>query len=303
MKNNLYIIFLLFSIGLFSQIEDPIEWTTSVKKVSETEYILISKATIEDGWHLYSQTVPEDGPIPTTFTYDTSKENFSLIEKTNEDEGHTVDDPVFNMKIKFFENSAIFQQKITVSSGLSVVNGVVEFMVCDDTKCLAPTEFDLVFNFGKGINLNSNKSDTLVLIDNKVTNNQLYGINTSNLSLSSVKCKDELTSKSSEIKEQGNSLWNIFGLGFLGGLLALLTPCVFPMIPLTVSFFTKKNGQNKGSGVSKALLYGFFIFAVYVILSVPFHLLDSVNPDILNEISTNIWLNIIFFVIFVFFAF
>ena len=101
-----------------------------------------------------------------------------------------------------------------------------------------------------------------------------------------------------------NSLWRIFSLGILGGLLALLTPCVFPMIPLTVSFFTKK-GTNSvpNSGLIKALLYGFFIVLVYLLLSIPFHLLDSVNPDILNEISTNVWINIVFFLIFIVFAF
>ena len=207
------------------------------------------------------------------------------------------------MKIKFFENSAIFKQRVKTTSDINTINGVVEFMVCDDSKCLAPTEIDLVFTLKKGAVSNSNKSDKLIVIDNKVTNSLLYGMDSDELSFSSVKCLDEVKSSSSEIQSGGKSLWNIFGLGFLGGLLALLTPCVFPMIPLTVSFFTKKSGQNKGSGVSKALLYGFFIFAVYVILSIPFHLLDSVNPDILNEISTNIWLNIIFFIIFVFFAF
>ena len=117
-------------------------------------------------------------------------------------------------------------------------------------------------------------------------------------------CSTQLTSLSQDIKASNNSLWKIFGLGFLGGLLALLTPCVFPMIPLTVSFFTKKGGDaNEQSGVSKAILYGFFIVLVYLALSIPFHLLDSVNPDILNEISTNVWLNVIFFVIFIFFAF
>ena len=300
MKNIVSILFLLFSVGLFSQIEDPIEWNTSVKKVSETEYILISEAIIEEGWHLYSQSVPDDGPIPTTFFYDASKGGFSLIDKTTEEKGHTVDDPVFGMKIKFFENSAIFQQRIKLLGEIASINASVEFMVCDDTKCLAPTEIDLVFNLKKGKTNNSKKSIT---INNNETNNLLYGMSKSDMSLSTTKCKDELITTTAEIKDKGNSLWSIFGLGFLGGLLALLTPCVFPMIPLTVSFFTKKSGQNRSAGISKALLYGFFIFAVYVILSVPFHLLDSVNPDILNEISTNIWLNIIFFAIFVFFAF
>ena len=303
MKNRLIFLFLTFTLGIFSQIEDPLQWSTSVEKVSDNEFILVSKATIEEGWHLYSQEVPEDGPIPTTFSFDTSNENFSLIGKILEEKGHTVDDPVFEMKIKFFENSAIFKQRVKTTSDINTINGVVEFMVCDDTKCLAPTEVDLVFNLKKANNSNANKPDTAIIIDNKVTNSLLYGLDTENLTFSSIKCNDEVQSRSSEIQNGGESLWNIFGLGFLGGLLALLTPCVFPMIPLTVSFFTKKSGQKKGAGVSKALLYGFFIFAVYVILSIPFHLLDSVNPDILNEISTNIWLNIIFFIIFVFFAF
>ena len=132
----------------------------------------------------------------------------------------------------------------------------------------------------------------------------LYGISVESISTAVAKCSTQLTSLSQDIKASNNSLWKIFGLGFLGGLLALLTPCVFPMIPLTVSFFTKKGGTtNDKSGVSKAILYGFFIVLVYLALSIPFHLLDSVNPDILNEISTNVWLNVIFFVIFIFFAF
>ncbi|PWG04700.1 protein-disulfide reductase DsbD family protein [Polaribacter aquimarinus] len=300
MKNILTVFFFLFTIVLFSQIEDPIKWETSVQKKSKKEYTLITTATIDKGWHLYSQSVPDDGPIPTTFFYDVSKGDFSLIDKTTEEKGHTVDDPVFGMKIKFFENLAIFEQRIKVLGEVTSINASVEFMVCDDTKCLAPTEIDLVFNLKKGNTNNSNKS---IIINNNETNNLLYGMRKSDMSLSMKKCKDELITTTSEIKDKGNSLWSIFGLGFLGGLLALLTPCVFPMIPLTVSFFTKKSGQNRSAGISKALLYGFFIFAVYVILSVPFHLLDSVNPDILNEISTNIWLNIIFFAIFVFFAF
>lgn len=103
--------------------------------------------------------------------------------------------------------------------------------------------------------------------------------------------------------EQGQSkgLLNIFILGFLGGLIALLTPCVFPMIPLTVSFFTKKS-QTRKKGIFNALIYGFFIFIIYILLSIPFHFLDSINPEILNTISTNVWLNVIFFIIFVVFA-
>ena len=125
----------------------------------------------------------------------------------------------------------------------------------------------------------------------------LYGYEPQEVISSNDNCNTEVSESNTE---KNKTLFSIFGLGFIGGLLALLTPCVFPMIPLTVSFFTK---QNDKKGVYSALLYGFFIILVYLLLSVPFHLLDSVNPDILNEISTNVVLNIIFFLIFIFFAF
>ena len=292
MKKHLILLFALiaFTVGN-SQILEPVKWKTSIEKFSDTEYNLVSKATIESGWHLYSQNVPADGPIPTTFTFDDANGAFKFIGNTGELEGKTVDDPVFQMRIKFFEKSAIFVQRVQLLGDVTSVKGTVEFMVCDDTRCLPPTEVDLVFN----ITGNNKAENTNVIdeqsIDNESVNEMLYGM-----------APKDITLLASKIKEK-KSLWTIFGLGFLGGLLALLTPCVFPMIPLTVSFFTKKGNQTKSSGIGKALLYGFFILLVYLILSIPFHLLDSVNPDILNEISTNVWLNVIFFIVFMFFAF
>ena len=292
MKKHLILLFALiaFTVGN-SQILEPVKWQTSIEKFSDTEYNLVSKATIESGWHLYSQNVPADGPIPTTFTFDDANGAFKFIGNTGELEGKTVDDPVFQMRIKFFEKSAIFVQRVQLLGDVTSVKGTVEFMVCDDTRCLPPTEVDLVFN----ITGNNKAENTKVIdeqsIDNESVNEMLYGM-----------APKDITLLSGKIKEK-KSLWTIFGLGFLGGLLALLTPCVFPMIPLTVSFFTKKGNQTKSSGIGKALLYGFFILLVYLILSIPFHLLDSVNPDILNEISTNVWLNVIFFIVFMFFAF
>ncbi|WP_298345545.1 thioredoxin family protein [uncultured Algibacter sp.] len=306
MKKNVILLIALFIYTLgFSQILEPVKWQTSVEKISENEYNLITKAIIESGWHLYAQEVPEDGPIPTTFSYDDANGALKFIGNTDEGEGHVVDDPVFQMKIKFFEKEAVFKQKVELVDGVKSVNGIVEFMVCDDARCLPPTEVDLVFNINAN-QASTNKNNTsngLTNIDNNSINRALYGMNPEDIRVSNIKCDNEAPSTASELKEGGKSLWSIFGLGFLGGLLALLTPCVFPMIPLTVSFFTKSSGQNRSAGISKALLYGFFIFAVYIILSVPFHLIDSVNPDILNEISTNVWLNIIFFAIFMFFAF
>ena len=217
----------------------------------------------------------------------------------------TQHDPVFEMVVSKFYDKAVFKQRVRVKSSAFSMRGNIDFMTCDDSKCTYkpdnPFAFDYTDQTGFVIVGGTPMSDSDL---SKNADQTLYGMAPESLSKATVKCSTQLSSLSQDIKASNNSLWKIFGLGFLGGLLALLTPCVFPMIPLTVSFFTKKGGNaNEKGGVSKAILYGFFIVLVYVVLSIPFHLLDSVNPDILNEISTNVWLNVIFFVIFIFFAF
>ena len=197
-----------------------------------------------------------------------------------------------------FYTEAKFTQKVIIKDLQSSVSGYLTFMTCDDTRCLPPTDIDFRFEFGatnssNNDDLNTNSNSKLVQDPNIL----LYGYEPQEVVSSSNNCNTEVSESN---PENNKTLFSIFGLGFIGGLLALLTPCVFPMIPLTVSFFTK---QNDKKGVYSALLYGFFIVLVYLLLSVPFHLLDSVNPDILNEISTNVVLNIIFFLIFIFFAF
>ncbi|WP_370478522.1 protein-disulfide reductase DsbD domain-containing protein [Tamlana flava] len=129
-----------------AQILEPVKWTTSVNKISDSEYELVATATIDAGWHLYSQDVPEDGPIPTSFSYQ-GNTNYLKKGNTSEEEGHTIDDPIFEMKIKYFETKADFKQRIKLKSKAPfVVNGSVEFMVCDNSRCLPPTEVDLKFN-------------------------------------------------------------------------------------------------------------------------------------------------------------
>jgi thiol:disulfide interchange protein len=296
---------LIFILGLQyvmnGQILDPVSWKTSVEKISESEYELTIKANIDNGWHLYSQQVPEGGPVATTFSY-IENTTYSLEGTTEQSKGKTVNDPIFNMRITFFEKSATFKQRVRVSDGFQSIEGIVEYMVCDDRRCLPPTEKELHFSFGEEA-VPETKTSEGATIDNAHVNHTLYGMDSGDIKEYSGASTENTHTASAEVS--GNkSLWGIFGLGFLGGLLALLTPCVFPMIPLTVSFFTKSGAKsNSKSGIFKALLYGFFILAVYLLLSIPFHLLDSVNPDILNEISTNVWLNLAFFIIFLFFAF
>lgn len=275
---------------------EPVKWAYQPVKIDDTTYDLVFTATINEHWALYSQFIEEKDirPIPTQFTFKTN-EAYTLIESVVESDENKVTkhDVVFDMQVSKFYNEATFIQRIKLNKSEAIIKGELLFTTCDDEKCIFPPEIEFQFNINAkgqsaGFDLSEVNAETSN-INNTNVNNLLYGMSPEDVKSSAVKV------------EQGKSLWNIFALGFIGGLLALLTPCVFPMIPLTVSFFTK--GSDKKGGLSKAILYGFFILAVYLILSVPFHLLDSVNPDILNEISTNVTLNVIFFVVFVFFAF
>ncbi|MBS9774523.1 MAG: thioredoxin family protein [Tenacibaculum sp.] len=299
MKKIVLLYLLFISTISFSQIHNPVKWETSTKKISEKEYYLVTKATIEKGWKIYGQDIPKNGPNPTTITF-TPNENYELIGKTIEEKGTTSFDETFKMNIKYFKEEVLFKQKIKLLKDKLIIDAEVEFMACDDKQCLPPTLEPLSFGVPSNeIKENSTANSEKEVMSDEDANLLLYGISKNDLQQPIVDANSVNQNETKETEEK--TLFNIFILGFLGGLLALLTPCVFPMIPLSVSFFTKQ-GQSKKKGVYNAILYGFFILAVYLLLSVPFHLLDSINPDILNEISTDVRLNIIFFVIFIFFA-
>ena len=305
MKKILTLTFLLFTSLGFSQILNPVQWELGVEQQSKTEFTLVFTANIDTYWAIYALEVEEGGPLPTLFTFENNPA-FQLTGEIEDSELNKVTkhDPVFDMVVSKFFDKAEFRQRIEVSEVAFTLSGNIDYMTCDDTKCTYKPDNPFSFNYTpeKGFIVAENSAIQGRDIS-KNSNEILYGISPEQISKSTTPCSLQSDSISQNLTQQ-NTLWRIFGLGFLGGLLALLTPCVFPMIPLTVSFFTKKaeNSTSK-SGLSKAILYGVFIVLVYLILSIPFHLLDSVNPDILNEISTNVWLNVIFFVIFIFFAF
>ncbi|MDO7576130.1 MAG: thioredoxin family protein, partial [Flavobacteriaceae bacterium] len=199
----------------------------------------------------------------------------------------TAYDKVFEMDLTYFNKVAIFRQEIELEdTGLSNLSVEVNYQACDDKLCIFRTE-TFVFSF-----------DGKEVASSLTTDSRSKELSKAlNLDLKSTEfLGTEITNETSK------SNWNIFFLGFIGGLLALLTPCVFPMIPLTVSFFLKQ-ATTKSKGVYNALLYTFFIILIYGLLSLPFHFLDSLNPEILNTIATNVTLNLIFFGVFVFFAF
>jgi thiol:disulfide interchange protein DsbD len=271
------------------QAQDPVVWTTELKKLSDAEYLLIFQASVEPKWHLYSQNLPEDGPLPTEFVFEEEGTAYELVGKMEESETVTAFDPIFEMDLSWFEGEGTFQQKIRLlQAELGVVSGEINFQACDDKVCIFRNEpFRFVLDASKASAVYQKTVDPESLKKSQAL--QL-----------SLKNKELLVQDQDQ--KSDNPLLNLFLLGFVGGLIALLTPCVFPMIPLTVSFFLKQS-ISKSSGVIRALLYGFFILLIYVLMSLPFHFLDALDPQILNTLSTNIVMNLIFFAIFVFFAF
>tara|TARA_B100000900_G_scaffold403365_1_gene410367 strand:+ start:2807 stop:4762 length:1956 start_codon:yes stop_codon:yes gene_type:complete len=283
----LYFILIILSEFVFSQ--NPVTFETQVNSLGEDKFELVTNATIEKGWRLYSQNLPKGGAIPTEFIFDKSSSSFDLLGSTNESKSISKFDPIFNMEQTYFEFKSTFTQEILLLKEIETINVKIAYQACDDIVCIF-READLIFNID-GSKLEIENEDLTSLVFNE--NNPLY-----------VEFKDkELLSTVSDSSNSfsSNSYFNLMILGFIGGLLALLTPCVFPMIPLTVSFFS--NSSSKSNSKFNAFLYGFFIISIYLALSIPFHFLDSIDPEILNSISTNATLNIIFFIVFILFAF
>ncbi|MDC0592767.1 thioredoxin family protein [Flavobacteriaceae bacterium] len=291
MKNNLLaLLFLTLSFLGYSQ--DPITFETQVKKISENTFELVTTANIQNNWRLYSQNLSSGGAIPTEFIFNYKSQSIKLIGDVKESQSITKFDPIFQVEQSYFENKSTFTQLIETNKTIDNISAVIAYQACDDIVCIF-REANLIFNFdGSTLAI-----DNIDLTSDIYENNNALAIDLKNTELlSTINDSSALTS---------NSYLNLFILGFIGGLLALLTPCVFPMIPLTVSFFTNNNNNNNSKNNSKfnAITYGLFIIGIYLSLSIPFHFLDSINPEILNSISTNAGLNIFFFIVFVLFAF
>ncbi len=287
---TLFLCILGFSLSIFAQDEAPVEVETSVVKISDTEYDLIFNVFIDEDWHLYSQYNPEDASLPMTIKPSEGESGFTLVGKAKESETHTEFSEIWGVDEIFFIEEAVLTQRVKIDDpSLRQVTLNMDAQVCKEF-CL-PYEDDFTFSLDGGEIV-----ATVAEVDEK--SQELAGSLKLNL-----KNTDLLeTSKPVNGEEDKSSnLLQIFLLGFAGGLIAFLTPCVFPLIPLTVSFFTKQS-QTKGKGIRNALLYGFFIAAIYALLSAPFHYVDSLDPEILNTISTNVWLNVFFFVVLVIFA-
>ncbi|MAE09326.1 MAG: thiol:disulfide interchange protein [Bacteroidetes bacterium] len=288
---------LLFTFGLNAQIFEPVTWSFSSNKINEKEYELLFTANIDLHWHLYSQDIAMSPPA-TTFSFEQNN-NYELIGDVVEESVVIEEyDPNFEMVLKYFAHEAIFKQKVKLTGDGAVVKGFVDFMSCDDTKCLPPAEVDFDFTLGKSSPRGEQGSE---LIEQKT---EIISTNT----ISSNESNDTWEPVIDQVKNFGTggntkgakTWWYIFIAGFIGGLIALVTPCVWPIIPMTVSFFIKRSDNNRGKGIRDAMLYGFSIIVIYVSLGLGITLIFG--ADALNALSTSAFFNILFFLLLVVFA-
>lgn len=294
--------------GLLGQIIEPVSWKTSVQRADDGSVQLIADATIEGNWHMYSRSSGEDGPIPTTFTF-TANPRLTLKGEWSEPKAHKEFSKQFNMELAYFEHKARFIQKATVTgSGALSVEAEVSFQVCNDEMCLFPEYIPLTFKIPAQKNAaptdeglvateeeiqadgdaNASSAETA---GSDVDTTASAGTNSAPVDANPVPAADE-----TELK-QGH--WGVFLEGMGWGFLALLMPCIFPMIPLTVSFFIKQS-KTRAEGVSKAITYGISINVIYVALGILITVIAG--PDALNAMATDPWFNLFFFILFVIFA-
>lgn len=294
MKKLLFtmVAFLAFANGQ-AQILDPVKWKTRVEKISDTELNLVFEAKIEEGWHMYSQFTSPDGSLPLEIKYKNEKGNFERIGKTAESKTKKAFNDVFGVEETFFENNATLTQKIKITnSELKKIEASIDGQACIDGKCIQLSKalaFDLpktVVEAASPNNISIGTVDSSAVVKTTIKD--------------SVKEVVPATvATTSQPKEAQKGLWAIFILSFLGGFAALLTPCVFPMIPMTVSFFTKQS-KTKAAGIRNSVFYGVSIIIIYVVLGLIVSAIFGL--DALNSLSTNIWFNLIFFILLIVFA-
>ncbi|MBK8969716.1 MAG: thioredoxin family protein [Lewinellaceae bacterium] len=338
---SLLLTLLAFSTAASIFAQNPVKWAYTTKDAGNGQVDLIFTASIDEGWTTYSQFLEsEDGPVPTSFTFQEGP-HFELKGKTEESgDKFTKYDNVFGMKLTKFKHKGIFTQRVKINDPGKPITGYLTFMVCNDEMCLPPKDVDFEFKITPPAGTtNTPKPDATPAPDK--TNVPPTGTVKNGGDTGAAPATDQSENTGTDIAvtatgvdespnvkpadpnfqgffdakreinpakfvntcsapvEESSSLWWVFIAGFLGGLIALLTPCVFPMIPLTVSFFTKRS-KDRATGLRNAIWYSSSIVIIYVGIGI---LLTSIfGPTILNEMSTDMYFNLLFFAVFVIFA-
>lgn len=315
---------MLVSILAMAQMQTPVHFSVSQKQVSPSEVDVIFTGKIDKGWHVYSTGLPDDGPISATLTSETSEG--AKAEGKLKAQGKEISqfDNLFGMKLRYFENSVTFVQRYKLTAEKYHIKGFLEYGACNDQSCLPPTQVEFDYTgtgkpeqaAAKGkksedekVNVNDN-ANPVANVDDKAKEDSLNlnaNLNPDSLSLKPAVDSTALwTPVIDELQEfngntdQNRSLFYIFLMGFLGGLLALFTPCVWPIIPMTVSFFLKRSKDDKKKGIRDAIMYGISIIVIYLALGLLITALFGASS--LNALATNAVFNIFFFLLLVVFA-
>ena len=298
MKKTFLLSCLLMVLGLttaFAQIQDPVQFKSEWKKISDTEAQIVFTGVIDEGWHVYSTDLPSGGPISATFNTDTM-EGIELDGKLMP-EGKEIEafDKVFDMNLRYFEEKATFVQKLKITAATYFIEGFLQYGSCNDENCLPPTNIEFSFS-GKGAEgAAASQSEEIPAM--KLTEAVSSNVSTADYWAPVI---DKLNAFGEETAQTSNQSWfYIFFAGFIGGLLALFTPCVWPIIPMTVSFFLKRS-KDKKKGIRDAWTYGASIVVIYVTLGLAITLIFGASA--LNALSTNAVFNILFFLMLVVFA-
>ena len=323
---NLFLLIAFFTVSIIAQAQilTPVKWTKSVKMTDDRNGVITFTATIDNGWHMYSNDSPADGPTPLSVKWKNTKGVKLVGRLTPSKAPTTIDDEAFMMKVRQWEGKVTLTQKFTVTEDKYNIDGDLQFMSCNDQTCTPPATESFSFTGKAGTPPKENteeeaksddkaqdpaqeeKAEDAAVTDTATTTllagDSIDAAATSTSSGGDLWAPVKFTDSESSENTQGNgnrSLWFLFGACFLGGLLALLTPCVWPIIPLTVSFFLKK-GNSKTKSITSAVTYGISIIVIYVLLGVLVTAIFGANG--LNAMATNAVCNIIFFLLLVLFA-
>jgi len=293
----LFVFFFAFAKGN-AQILEPVKWTSKIEKKGNNA-VLIFDGTIEKDWHMYSQFTPDGGPLALEITFKNQKGNYELVGKAKEGKTRTAFNDVFGVDETFFEGKAHIEQEIKIiNPNLKTVDVDFDFQVCKEVCINSSKKFSIAvpstFKMDEVPVVTEAKAD-----ETKVVGLAVDTVKKEEIAQPKVEETDETAQEEIPAPAPSRSLWSIFFIAFLSGFAALLTPCVFPMIPMTVSFFTKQS-KSRAKGIRNAIIYGFSIIAIYVILGLI--VTKIFGADALNALSTDVWFNLIFFVILVVFA-
>ncbi|MCF2593620.1 thioredoxin family protein [Bacteroides caecigallinarum] len=306
MKKRLSLLFgaLLMCIFTFAQMQTPVKFKSELKKLSDNQLEVVFTGTIDEGWHVYSTGLGEDGPTSATFNLDKIEGAKVMGELTFEGEEIKKFDPIFEMNVRYFEKTVKFIQKLEITSSEYTIAGYLEFGACNDESCMPPTAVDFTYSGTSAVKPSNEVAATPAKESEEVAEVKETVVDTADKNEMEVSSYwdpviDEMGAQGEEQSSADRSWIYILFTGFVGGLLALFTPCVWPIIPMTVSFFLKRT-KDKKKGIRDAWMYGISIVVIYVALGLAVTLIFGASA--LNALSTNAVFNILFFLMLVIFA-